>query len=146
VPAEKGDVRNLTNTSGAAERDPSWSPDGKWIACFSDGSGEYRLQLRPQSGQGGVKSIALGGGVTAGNALAGVPPCRTVRAELPHTAPTSGAWRRNGRSDARAGPEPGETSDRRSARTVPTTDGASGYGAEARAANCEPFPVGTHSG
>jgi hypothetical protein len=84
--------------------------------------------------------------VTVGNALAGVPPCRTVRAELPHTAPTSGAWRRNGCSDARAGPGPGETSDRRSARTVPTTSGASGYVAEARAANCGPSPVGTHSG
>jgi tricorn protease len=31
VPAEKGDPRNLTNTTGAAERQPSWSPDGKWI-------------------------------------------------------------------------------------------------------------------
>ena len=39
VPAEKGDVRNLTNTPGVAERDPSWSPDGKSIAYFSDESG-----------------------------------------------------------------------------------------------------------
>ncbi|WP_422927749.1 S41 family peptidase [Singulisphaera sp. PoT] len=60
VPAEKGDIRNLTNSTGAAERDPSWSPDGKWIACLSDESGEYKLQLRPQSGKGDVKSIALG--------------------------------------------------------------------------------------
>jgi len=60
VPGEKGDIRNLTNTPGAAERDPSWSPDGKWIACFSDESGEYRLQLRPQSGKGDLKSISLG--------------------------------------------------------------------------------------
>ncbi len=60
LPAEKGDIRNLTNTPGAAERDPSWSPDGKWIACFSDESGEYVLQLRPQSGQGNTKSIHLG--------------------------------------------------------------------------------------
>ena len=29
IPAEKGDVRNLTNSSGSAERDPAWSPDGK---------------------------------------------------------------------------------------------------------------------
>ena len=29
VPAEKGDVRNLTNSSGAADRDPAWSPDGR---------------------------------------------------------------------------------------------------------------------
>jgi tricorn protease len=60
VPAEKGNFRNLTNSPGVAERDPSWSPDGKWIACFSDSSGEYALHLRPQSGQGEVKKIGLG--------------------------------------------------------------------------------------
>ena len=43
LPAEKGDIRNLTNTPGSAERDPSWSPDGKSIAYFSDASGEYQL-------------------------------------------------------------------------------------------------------
>lgn len=60
VPAEKGDVRNLTNTPGVAERDPAWSPDGQWIAYFSDESGEYALHLRPQSGMGEVKKIPLG--------------------------------------------------------------------------------------
>ncbi len=59
VPAEKGNVRNLTNTTGAAERDPSWSPDGKWIAYFSDESGEYELHLRNQTGMGEVKKIKL---------------------------------------------------------------------------------------
>src|SRR5215510_10930875 len=57
VPAEKGDARNLTNTTGVAERDPSWSPDGKWIAYFSDESGEYALHLRDQKGMGEVKKI-----------------------------------------------------------------------------------------
>ena len=60
VPAEKGDVRNLTNSPGVADRNPSWSPDGKWIAYFSDASGEYQLELRNQTGLGEVKKIPLG--------------------------------------------------------------------------------------
>ncbi len=59
VPAEKGDVRDLTNTPGVAERFPSWSPDGRHIAYFSDESGEYELHLRPQSGLGEVEKIKL---------------------------------------------------------------------------------------
>ena len=60
VPAEKGNARNLTNTTGVMERDPAWSPNGKWIAYFSDESGEYALHLREQSGMGEVKKINLG--------------------------------------------------------------------------------------
>jgi tricorn protease len=60
VPAEKGDVRNLTHTTTVAERDPAWSPDGKSIAFFSDESGEYALHIADQSGLGAVKSINLG--------------------------------------------------------------------------------------
>src|SRR5215475_6514839 len=59
VPAEKGDPRNLTNTTGVMERNPAWSPDGKWIAYFSDESGEYALHLRDQKGAGEVKKFAL---------------------------------------------------------------------------------------
>ena len=60
VPAEKGNTRNLTRTPAVAERDPAWSPDGKWIAFFSDESGEYALHLVDQSGLGAVKKIDLG--------------------------------------------------------------------------------------
>lgn len=60
VPAEKGNARNLTNSPGVADRDPAWSPNGKWIAYFSDESGEYALHLSDQSGIGEVKKISLG--------------------------------------------------------------------------------------
>jgi tricorn protease len=60
IPAEKGDVRNLTNTTGVVERDPAWSPDGKFVAYFSDESGEYALHIRDQSGLGEVRKIDLG--------------------------------------------------------------------------------------
>jgi tricorn protease len=60
VPAEKGDVRDITSSPGVADRDPAWSPDGKWIAYFSDESGEYALHLRAQTGMGEVRKIGLG--------------------------------------------------------------------------------------
>ena len=60
VPAEKGDTRNLTNTPGTAERNPSWSPDGKTIAYFSDASGEYQLYLHDQTGFKAPTVINLG--------------------------------------------------------------------------------------
>ena len=62
APADKGDARNLTNTTGIMERDPAWSPDGRWIAYFSDEAGEYALHLRDQTGMGEVKKIALDDG------------------------------------------------------------------------------------
>ena len=60
VPAEKGDIRNLTNTSGTMERDPAWSPDGKWVAYFSDESGEYQLFLKSPDGMSEPRKISLG--------------------------------------------------------------------------------------
>ncbi|MGZ4859797.1 MAG: S41 family peptidase [Candidatus Angelobacter sp.] len=60
APAEKGDIRNLTNTPGTMERDPAWSPDDKWVAYFSDESGEYQLFLKNPDGMGEPKKISLG--------------------------------------------------------------------------------------
>ena len=59
VPAEKGDVRNITNSSGSAERQPAWSPDGKWISYFSDKSGEYKLVIEAQDGLAPPREIAF---------------------------------------------------------------------------------------
>src|SRR5581483_9500436 len=60
VPTDKGDIRNLTKSPAVADRDPSWSPDGKSIAYFSDESGEYELCIRDQNGLGRVRHINLG--------------------------------------------------------------------------------------
>ena len=59
IPAEKGDTRNLTNSSASAERDPAWSPDGKFISYFSDKSEEYRLYIEAQDGLTPPREIAL---------------------------------------------------------------------------------------
>ena len=51
VPLENGQTRNLTNTSGAHERSPIWSYDGRWIAFFSDESGEDQIYVVDQKGE-----------------------------------------------------------------------------------------------
>ena len=65
VAAKKGPTRDITNTPGAMERQPAWSPDGQSIAYFSDDSGFYELDVAPQTGNGPagaavVKKFALG--------------------------------------------------------------------------------------
>lgn len=59
IPAEKGDVRNLTKSSGSAERDPAWSPDGKFLSYFSDRSGEYKVVIEAQDGITPAREISL---------------------------------------------------------------------------------------
>jgi tricorn protease len=58
VSVDGKEIRNLTQTSAAAERTPVWSPDGKWIAYYSDESGEYQMHLRSTT-TNDVKKIAI---------------------------------------------------------------------------------------
>lgn len=61
VPVEHGDPRNLSRSSGAADRRPLWSPDGKQIAWFSDRDGkDYALYITGQEGTGEPRKISLG--------------------------------------------------------------------------------------
>lgn len=49
---ENKDTKNLTRSSGSRERYPQISPDGKWVAFFSDKSGEYELYLKSLETEG----------------------------------------------------------------------------------------------
>ena len=60
VAVKHGPTRDITNTPGAMEREPAWSPDGQSVAYFSDESGLYNLYVAPQTG----------------NAMAGTAPAK----------------------------------------------------------------------
>ena len=57
LPAEEGFVTNMSNTSGAAERSPAWSPDGKSLAYWSDASGEYQLMIKDMTGNSPARKL-----------------------------------------------------------------------------------------
>ena len=52
-----GAKQRITSTSGAADRDPSWSPDGRWISFFSDASGEYELYVAAADGSAAPRQL-----------------------------------------------------------------------------------------
>ena len=61
VPTEFGDSRNITNSSGTADRRPIWSPKGDEIAWFSDEGGDkYRVYITKQDGISGKRSYDIG--------------------------------------------------------------------------------------
>ncbi|MBC7885185.1 MAG: PD40 domain-containing protein, partial [Saprospiraceae bacterium] len=57
VPAENGFVKDMTHTSGSAERYPAWSPDGRSIAYWSDKSGEYELYIMQTDVEGSERKL-----------------------------------------------------------------------------------------
>jgi tricorn protease len=63
IPAEKGEIRNLTRTPGAREIFPAWSPDGRWIAYLSDRTGEYEIWVRASDGSGEERRVTTDGDV-----------------------------------------------------------------------------------
>lgn len=63
VPADKGEIRNLTDTPGVREMDPSWSPDGRWVVYQSDKTGEYEFYVRPSDGSGEERRVTQDGKV-----------------------------------------------------------------------------------
>jgi tricorn protease len=62
LPAKEGPPRAITRTDGVAERWPAWSPDGRWIAYFTDASGDYEVAITQSDGKGETKVLTSGGG------------------------------------------------------------------------------------
>lgn len=61
VPVKNGDPRNITQSPGAADRAPVWSPEGDKIAWVSDAGGEgYRLMISNQDGLSEPRTISIG--------------------------------------------------------------------------------------
>jgi hypothetical protein len=72
--------------------------------------------------------------VTVGTAIASCPPYRSVRAELPHTAPTLDGWRRSAHQDKDVGHEDEGSIVRRLGGCVSNSAGCAGYDAQASSA------------
>lgn len=60
LPKKDGFVENLTRTSGSAERYPSWSPDGKSLAYFTDKNGEYNLAIYSNKEERIISNLGAG--------------------------------------------------------------------------------------
>ena len=63
VGAQKGaPIRDLTQSPGANDRSPAWSPGAGKIAWFSDESDDYALYVADRNGTGKPRRIAIDGG------------------------------------------------------------------------------------
>jgi tricorn protease len=57
APTEEGDLRQITD-SPARDRDPGYSPDGKWVAFISDRSGREEFYIAAADGIGEPQKIS----------------------------------------------------------------------------------------
>ncbi|MBD8525815.1 S41 family peptidase [Pseudomarimonas arenosa] len=63
VPVKQGATRNVAHSADAREHSVRWSPDGRWLAYYSDQSGEYELYVRRQDGGGQPRQLTQGGDI-----------------------------------------------------------------------------------
>lgn len=78
VPTSKAMYRNLTESPGANDRSPAWSPLGDKIAWFSDGTDEYELYVGNANGTGQPRHIKIDSGSGTYQHLKWSPDARHV--------------------------------------------------------------------
>lgn len=57
APVKEGFVQNITNSSGAFDHSPTWSPNGDHVAYWSDASGEYEIYVQSMRKEQKAKKI-----------------------------------------------------------------------------------------
>lgn len=57
IPTVKGATYPLTSSSASNDRNPAWSPDGKYLAYFSDATGEYQVYLMNPADPASAKAM-----------------------------------------------------------------------------------------
>jgi tricorn protease len=73
VPADYGHTTDLSATPASNDKDPAWSPNGKWIAYISDDGANSQVMLRSADGQGKPRALAQNGDVTFSGPLVWSP-------------------------------------------------------------------------
>lgn len=61
IPTKEGSARRLTATADLADRDATWSPDGKSVAWLSDKTGEYEIYIASADGKGETRQVTSDG-------------------------------------------------------------------------------------
>ena len=64
VPVEYGHTTDLSQSVASNDKDPSWSPDGKWIAYVCDSGADSQVMVRAADGQGTPRALTDKGEVT----------------------------------------------------------------------------------
>ncbi|WP_297926895.1 S41 family peptidase [Metallibacterium sp.] len=64
VPAEYGHTTEISHTVASNDKDPMWSPNGKWIAYIRDNGVDSQVMLRAADGKGAPKALTREADIT----------------------------------------------------------------------------------
>ncbi|NNM62469.1 MAG: hypothetical protein HKM03_09890 [Steroidobacteraceae bacterium] len=73
VPAKYGHTAEISRTDASNNKDPSWSPDGHWIAYIRDTGLDSQVMLRPADGLGAARALTGTGDITYAGPLVWSP-------------------------------------------------------------------------